>query len=232
VVWNIGNLNATNVVVRFLRENVPIDETQISLVPFGENRTASVKWMMALLGTHSIKIIVDPGNAITELNETNNAASEKVEVVAFASTFLRADLEISAQNLTLSSDEIEAGDSIVITSEVFNFGNNSADDVEVVFTVDGDRVGEQVIPHIPVNNSRAARVTWIATVGHHIINVTVDPTNQINESNKSNNRASISIDVTPVGSDFPVWIIVVGVAIPLVLALAIMYVMKWRRPKY
>lgn len=228
-VWNIGNLNATNVDVRFQREDVLISETQVSLIPSGENRTASVQWR-ALQGNHLIKVIVDLDNIIVELNETNNQASKMIRVVP--STFYQPDLEISPQNVTLSSDEIKVGDSVNLTAEVFNFGNEGATNVAVVFTVDGDRVGEKIIEYVPVNNSRSAKVTWVATVGHHIINITVDPTNQIVERNESNNRASIGVDVKASVGDFPVWIIVVGVAIPLVLAVAIMYVMKWRRPKY
>jgi hypothetical protein len=228
-VWNIGNLNATNVDVRFQREDVLISETQVSLIPSGENRTASVRWP-ALQGNHLIKVFVDTDDIIVELNEANNQASKMIRVVP--STFYQPDLEISPQNVTLSSDEIKVGDSVNLTAEVFNFGNEGAENVAVVFTVDGDRVGEQVISYISVNNSRAARVTWVATVGHHIINITVDPTNQIAERNESNNRASIGVDVKASVGNFPVWIIVVGVAIPLVLAVAIMYVMKWRRPKY
>lgn len=228
-VWNIGNLNATNVDVRFQREDAFISETQVSLIPFGENRTASAQWP-ALQGNHRIKVIVDSDDIIVELSETNNQASKMIRVVP--STYYQPDLEISPQNVTLNSDEIEVGDSVNLTAEVFNFGNEGATNVAVEFTVDGDRVGEQVISYVPANNSRAVRVAWIATVGHHIINITVDPTNQIVERNESNNRASISVDVKASGSSFPIWIIVVGVAIPLVLAVAIMYVMKWRRPKY
>jgi hypothetical protein len=228
-VWNIGNLNVTDVDVRFYRENSPIGNYQISLVPYGENRTAFVQWM-ALAGDHLIKVIVDSDNVIEELNETNNEASRMIRVVP--STYHQADLQLSAQNITLSSDEIKAGDSVVLTAEVFNFGDEEATNIVVTFSVDGDQVGVSNIDYVPTNNSKAARITWIATVGHHIINITVDPTNQIAERNESNNRASISIDVKASGSSFPVWIIVVGVAIPLVLAVAIMYVMKWRRPKY
>jgi subtilase family serine protease len=229
-VWNVGNLNATDVDVRFQRESVQIGETQLDLVPFGENRTVSVQWT-SIRGTHLIKVIVDPGNSILELNETNNQASKTITV--FPSTFYQPDLEISLQNFTLSSDDIKDGDSVVLKAEVFNFGDEGATNVIVVFSVDGQQVGaQQFISYIPVNNSRAASVTWIATTGHHTMNVTVDPTNQITEWNELNNRASQGIDVRAGGGDFPIWIIVVGVAIPLVLAVSIIYVMKWRRPKY
>jgi subtilase family serine protease len=174
---------------------------------------------------------VDPGNAIVELNETNNQASKTITVLS--STFYQPDLEISAQNFTLSSDEIKSGDSVVLTAEVFNFGNEGATNVMVVFAVDGNQVGaQQFIPYIPVNNSREASVAWVATTGHHTLNVTVDPTSQITERSESNNRASLSIEVKAAGSGFPIWIIVAGVAIPLVLAVVIIYVMKWKRPKY
>lgn len=229
-VWNLGNLNATDVDVRFERGSALVGETSIDFIPFGENRTASVQWV-AMQGIHVFKVTVDPGNAIVELNETNNQASKTITVLS--STFYQPDLEISAQNFTLSSDEIKSGDSVVLTAEVFNFGNEGATNVMVVFAVDGNQVGaQQFIPYIPVNNSREASVAWVATTGHHTLNVTVDPTSQITERSESNNRASLSIEVKAAGSGFPIWIIVAGVAIPLVLAVVIIYVMKWRRPKY
>jgi hypothetical protein len=229
-VWNLGNLNTTNVGVRFERGSALVGETSIDLIPFGENRTASVQWV-AMQGIHVFKVTVDPGNLIVELNETNNQASKTITVLS--STFYQPDLEISAQNFTLSSDEIKSGDSVVLKAEVFNFGNEGATNVMVVFAVDGNQVGgQQFISYIPVNNSREASVTWVASTGHHTLNVTVDPTSQITERNESNNRASLSIEVKAAGGAFPIWIIVVGVAIPLVLAVVIIYVMKWRRPKY
>jgi subtilase family serine protease len=182
-------------------------------------------------GIHVFKVTVDPGNSIVELNETNNQASKTITVLS--STFYQPDLEISVQNFTMSSDKIEDGDTVVLTAEVFNFGDEGADDVRVVFTVDGNQVGaQQFISYIPVNNSRGASVSWVATTGHHTVNVTVDPTDLITEWNELNNRASLEVDVAAAGGSFPIWIIVVGVAIPLVLAVVIIYVMKWRRPKY
>jgi hypothetical protein len=229
-VWNLGNLNTTNVGVRFERGSALVGETSIDLIPFGENRTASVQWV-AMQGIHVFKVTVDPGNSIVELNETNNQASKTITVLS--STFYQPDLEISVQNFTMSSDKIEDGDTVVLTAEVFNFGDEGADDVRVVFTVDGNQVGaQQFISYIPVNNSRGASVSWVATTGHHTVNVTVDPTDLITEWNELNNRASLEVDVAAAGGSFPIWIIVVGVAIPLVLAVVIIYVMKWRRPKY
>lgn len=229
-VWNLGNLNTTNVGVRFERGSALVGETSIDLIPFGENRTASVQWV-AMQGIHVFKVTVDPGNSIVELNETNNQASKTITVLS--STFYQPDLEISTQNLTLSSDEIKSGDSVILKAEVFNFGNEGATNVMVVFAVDGNQVGaQQFISYIPVNNSRGASVSWVATTGHHTVNVTVDPTDLITEWNELNNRASLEVDVAAAGGSFPIWIIVVGVAIPLVLAVVIIYVMKWRRPKY
>jgi len=230
-VWNLGSLNATNVDVKFQRGSILVGETQLDLVPFGENRTASVHWQ-ALAGTHQIKVTVDPANEIVELNETNNQASKMITVSP--STFYRPDLEISVQNFTLSSISITDGDNVNLTAQVFNYGNESANNVMVVFSVDGIQVGaQQFISYIPIGESRTASVTWVAAAGHHNINVTVDPSDQIAEWNELNNRASRAVDVSSGGGgNFPVWIIVAGVAIPLVLAVSIIYVMKWRRPKY
>ncbi|MGD0057068.1 MAG: CARDB domain-containing protein [Methanomassiliicoccales archaeon] len=234
-VWNIGNLNATNVTVSFWRwsvssGNTSIGDTHISQIPFGQNRIASVQWL-ALQGNHLIWVKVDPENTIVELNKTNNEASKMISVLPL--NFYLPDLTIPSQNFTLSSYDIRNGDSVVLNATVFNIGNKDAENVIVNFTVDGTQVGmQQFISYIPINGSRPASVTWVATTGHHVLNVTVDPTDQILERNKTNNRATIEINVKAGGGEFPIWIIVAGVVIALALAVSIIYVMKWRRPKY
>lgn len=233
-VTNVGNLDAAEVAVAVHRiipgSAVSIGSTSIDSVPAGENRTASVGWT-AIAGTHTIRVTVDGEDAIKEFDETNNVATKTVTVSPSAD--YRADLEVSSLNFTISPAAVNAGDTVTLSVSVYNYGNADANNVIVEFRVDGVRVGaQQFISYIPAGGSKNASVSWVATAGHHVLNVTVDPSGLIAEPNELNNLASRALDVSQEGGEFPVWMIVAGVAIPLVLAVVIIYVMKWRRPKY
>lgn len=58
--------------------------------------------------------------------------------------------------------------------------------------------------NVPNNGSAIASVNWTPTIpGNHIINVVVDPKNQIEESNETNNVGSKTIIVQPLPSNIP-----------------------------
>ncbi len=229
-VRNIGNVNATNVEVKFLRGTSQIGGIEtIGLVAPGESRSTEVQWQ-ALEGDHTISVEIDPANTIDELNEENNDAS--IQLTVHPSTFYRPDMEVSAGNVTVMPSSIAEGESVTITATVFNLGTEEAYYVTVVFNVDGVQIGPQkIISLIPVNESANASVTWTAIRGSHQISVLVDPANSTYELNEENNNATITVEVSAVG-DFPIWIVAIVVVIILVLVGVMIWVMKWRRPKY
>ncbi|MCQ5376407.1 MAG: hypothetical protein NO474_07410, partial [Methanomassiliicoccales archaeon] len=77
---NVGTEDAINVLVTFAIDGSPMTQQKfISYLPINDTANASVTWI-ATKGTHTITVIVDPSNLITELNETNNNATISVTV--------------------------------------------------------------------------------------------------------------------------------------------------------
>jgi hypothetical protein len=79
-IHNDGIISATNVVVQFSTDGTPIGEQTIIWIQSGSTGTASIKWVPAAAGTHTITVKVDPENRIAESNEGNNLASREITV--------------------------------------------------------------------------------------------------------------------------------------------------------
>jgi len=84
-VFNSGNVNVNNVIVRFYDgssgPNI-IENVTIESLTAGESKNATINWS-TVIGTHNISIKVDPDNAIPEVNETNNNGSRLINVSAW-----------------------------------------------------------------------------------------------------------------------------------------------------
>ncbi|MBS3165020.1 hypothetical protein J4439_06325 [Candidatus Woesearchaeota archaeon] len=81
---NRGNANATNVTVRFYVDNLTTQlngNLTVNVSAFS-NETVSVNWT-TVTGTHTIYVLVDPLNTVTEANETNNNASRNITISAW-----------------------------------------------------------------------------------------------------------------------------------------------------
>lgn len=105
------------------------------------------------------------------------------------------DLAISEEYIVFTPDTIEnEGDSIKIDATIYNYGYQTAYNVECQF-FDGDPSGEDpisallVTDSIPAGDSHTFSVDWIApsNIKYHAVNVLVDPYDKIRESNSSNN---------------------------------------------
>ena len=78
VVRNMGYVNASDVVVRFLDNTSVIGSTQVS-VGGGSTTATSVNWT-PVVGVHTITVVVDPEDNISESDESNNNASKNITV--------------------------------------------------------------------------------------------------------------------------------------------------------
>jgi len=140
----------------------------------------------ATAGAHTVEVVVDPGNAIAEIDEANNSSSS-----SFAAQ-TKADLNLRA--LSLSAVRAKGGDLLTFTVQVANLGQAGAADVAVRFVVDGAQVGAQrTIAQLAGGASAAvASDAWSASHrdGQHTVQVLVDPANAVPESNEANNAAA------------------------------------------
>ena len=107
---NNGDRNATDVVVRFFDGNpsldVQIGRDQI-LPRIGANGGigyAETQWIASPGGPHTIYVVVDPENNVTESNETNNVATANMNVISLGPpTVTQAVLSgIDLKNVTIN----------------------------------------------------------------------------------------------------------------------------------
>ncbi len=95
-------------------------------------------------------------------------------------------------------------------------------------TVDGKEVDNGTITSVPVNRTSQVLLEWTAVAGEHLLEVVVDPSDSTVELNESNNRASVSVEVSYV-EDFPSWSLPVAFIVAFFAAILIMGVIRRRR---
>lgn len=154
------------------------------------------------LGTHTVKIVLDPDNLIDELDETNNEFEFFFSVeydeprtvdpsVAFGPFLANGEL----------SDTLYEGDEISVQYVMFNAGNTSSEEViwyqayidDHLINSIGDyyilqRVGlpNYIVPYSLLDTLSA---------GNHTYKIIFDPNNEVQESNETNNVFEIDFNV-------------------------------------
>ena len=166
----------------------PIDVS--SLAP-GESITVSVQWNTSSAGgSTNVYCVADSGDAVAELNESNNAAYGTAFVLS------ETDLVITAADITFDPSAPVEGDDVSMRVRIRNQGR----DAENVFVhiLEGTRLitggafpfiaeRQQVIFTIPLRG---------LPQGKHDFRVVIDPDNLIDEANEDNNEAIGSIRVS------------------------------------
>jgi hypothetical protein len=86
------------------------------------------------------------------------------------------------------------GDSVPLTVEIRNGGDEPLPTASVILTLDEKRYAEWQPPDtLAPDQSVAWQLTWTAERGGHVFVATVDPLNDVIESDESNNSAFISV---------------------------------------
>jgi alpha/beta hydrolase family protein/CARDB protein len=80
-VRNAAPDGAAGVKVRFLVDGATVNEQTIAQLAAGASTTVSAQWPSAP-GNHSVQVVLDPDNTISELDETNNTAAATFAVTA------------------------------------------------------------------------------------------------------------------------------------------------------
>ena len=115
-VHNDGNKEATEVEVQVLDGADPIGEViTFDLIDADDSEQTSISWTPETKGFHTIVVIVDPDDDISELSESNNDASIVVNV-------MKPDYSFNMKLLT-SQIDIEPNQTVEEKIEVKNTGN-------------------------------------------------------------------------------------------------------------
>ncbi len=169
---------------------LPLQSVHISGIGGAEVRTGTMGVTLTGNGPHTLYIVADSGNAVTELSETNNTGAVAVNVGA-APTL--ADLAITPMDITLSPPRPHAGDTVQISARLRNQGAESADNFTLEI-YDGEPVagGATILSQVftlPAGAEQTVTTNWAIPTGIHEVNVILDRGNQVAEISETNNRA-------------------------------------------
>ncbi len=209
-ILNDGNAAAHNVAVQFQEvvgsTTTPLGPQQIiETIPVGGSALVQISYNTTnRVGDRRIEVVADPNNFITEIRTTDNRAQKTLRVTPPAAP----NLVMTAANVNFSPGSqggpVIEGDTVTIFATVLNNGSLDAANVELQF-IDATGggalpIGErQIIERIPAGGSAVAQVRYATAdkAGDRSIQVVVDPSNFIIESDETDNLARALLRVQP-----------------------------------
>lgn len=145
-----------------------------------------------------LTVIVDPHNAYSELNETNNQASTAMTVAPPT----RPNLTVSHADITMKPDPAREGEATTIAAVIKNQGYSTIESVPVsiyrgIRGEGGILLGATSVSALEPGDNVQVEVEWvnIQKIGDQIISVVVDPENLIDELAEDDNEAFTNLQV-------------------------------------
>ncbi len=105
-----------------------------------------------------------------------------------------ADLMVYPGDIINSPSIMRSNNSVTFNVTIYNFGGTTASNFKVALKMDGVHVNNNTIS-LGASSSTVTQFFWNSTAGNHTVQVSADFTNLIEESNETNNNASINITV-------------------------------------
>ncbi len=200
-IYNSGLESAHNVVIRFFEGNpiaggIQIGTDQIvGLLAPGESKSVTVTTSFPATGGTTIFVQVDPDNAISETVETGNEAACRIWVAT------APDLSVYGEELSPSTYTPLPGETFVLQFAIHNIGETAVDSFSaVLYDGDPDDAGK-LLEEINLSglNGASGKTETISVAmedsGSHRLYLRLDPDNEIPEISKSNNTASVAVQV-------------------------------------
>lgn len=190
-IYNNGGTIAENVLVYFYSDNDLIYNVIIPSILENDFVSISAPWVV-LAGNNNISIIIDPLEQILEWNEYNNKAWKILSI--------HPDLEISQENIILSSTSLNLGETLTIDAKIRNIGDAHADNV-LIELFDGNPYEDGIliesrIVEISIGGTNVVSFNWIPPIGGHQIFIIIDREDVIFELDELNNIAYQELSVT------------------------------------
>lgn len=203
-VKNLGLFSASGVKVRFLLADAQIGEKTISTISKNSSGYATLVYTLPsdAVGVKTLKIIADPLNTISEVDETNNEATKEITIVANL-----PDLAVAAADLTVAPAAPKAGDKIAVKAVIKNIGVAAAKNVKVKFFLGETLITEKNIAFISANAKNIPSITYTLPAnlaGEQTLKVIVDAPGAIAELDENNNSAEAKFSVEPANIDLSV----------------------------
>jgi subtilase family serine protease len=172
---NQGSLSAGPSRMVYYVDGANVGYKDIGQLDAGATTTEHFLWV-ALEGQHSIKIVADSNNQISEYDENNNT-----RVVNLPPP------DLVVQDITYSPPDAKIGDSVIITATIRNQGSSQTQNSQVACNIDGLPLASRDLPEINAGDIATRTFNWVAEAGIHSIKITTDTDNLVIESDETNN---------------------------------------------
>jgi fibronectin type 3 domain-containing protein len=148
-------------------------------VPAGETIEVAQAWT-ARPGAHTVRVVVDDGGAVYELDDTDNAATLALPEVATA--------DLAVTDVTWLPAAVTDSDTVVFTATLTSAAAATLRNFVVRFQVGGQTIGTQTITGgLGAGQAAQATASWAARPGDYTVVVTVDSTGAVAEADEGNN---------------------------------------------
>jgi subtilase family serine protease len=216
---NIGRADAGAFNVRLEVDGVAVQTLTVDGLAINQTGTVVFSWTPTTQGTYDLTAVVDPENAVTELDETNNVLSESVTVLPKP----LPDLTAAFTNLPTSFQE---GTAYQITVTVQNIGTGNAGQFSVALRANDVSVGTSTVASLAAGASATVTFTWTpAAAGQYTLTAVADSGSAVTESSETNNTATTTVTVK---AAFP-WMLVIAAIAIIIVVLVIVYIMIRRK---
>lgn len=187
-IYNSGAFRANQVVISFLLNNDILAKDTISFINGNYSATSSGLVQFDTLGSFTVQVVVDPENALNEINETNNTTPLHVYVYENL-----PDLYINETMIGLSNYNPEQNELIDVTATWVNQGNIPSGQFVVQLYIDQVFIDDLVIANVEPGDQ--GNFTWTDIfssyqIGYHSIKIVLDSENEVREFNENNNVAT------------------------------------------
>lgn len=227
-IHNTGTLDATGVLVSFYDGDPDSGDFIASYsvdVSASSSSVASVDWEITSfvsLGTHTIWIVIDRNDLITEEDDENNNASKTIDIAGLP------DLVISSENIHFSNDNPLEGDTITIRITIENTGSSSATVDCDIYDGDPDSGGVLITQKrvtVAAVDHYILDMDWTPEkAGQHDIYVVIDEDGDVDELSVDNNKAHQVIDVEGKEEAEPQnWVLIIFVIIVILAVIVLIY---------
>ncbi|MFC2066785.1 CARDB domain-containing protein, partial [Chloroflexota bacterium] len=179
---NQGSGKADSSHVAYYIDDAYLTLDSVGSIDTGASATKTFTWT-AQAGSHAIKAVADSNNEVAEGDETNN-------VRTYSFSILAPDLIIEA--ITWTPENPSKGDTVTFSVTIRNQGNDRAVSSRVYLYIDGLARNDQAVLGIDAGATATKTFSWFAKAGSHVIKAVADSSNNVSESDETNNEMAVN----------------------------------------
>ncbi|MFC2004624.1 CARDB domain-containing protein [Chloroflexota bacterium] len=160
----------------------------LDLITMGSSVIETFTWF-AKAGSSKVRVVIDPGNLVTENDEDNNEMT-----VIFSGTKIP---DLVVESITWSPSNPSVGETMTISVTVKNTGVGRASSSRVTCYIDNNNLASSSIDSINPGGVQSRTFAWTVQEDYHTIKVIADSNVNIPESNETNNEKMIVYPIPP-----------------------------------